>query len=55
MEEVKEEKSKEDLLKDLQVIASKMNTIKSTVEVMLDEFEELENKYFKISEQIRKN
>ncbi len=55
MEEIKEEKSKEELLKDLQAVAAKMSTIKSTIEAMLDDFDELENKYFSISEQIRKN
>ncbi len=48
-------KSKEELLKELQNIATKMNSIKSTVEEMLIEFDELEKKYLEISDEIIKN
>jgi hypothetical protein len=54
MEEIKQ-KSKSDLLKELQIIAEDIEKYKEEVEKLLTIIDSLENKYYSIADQIKQN
>jgi len=47
-------KTKDQLLKELQDLATKAERIKETIELMLTDLESIEKKYVEISEEIKK-